>query len=107
MDDLRGRTYQCSLCPFTTKSLIKYSEHCQRVHNNQCFDDHENGGYDGADSNIEEQDIISRSRRHQKIDSRMWRVKAWTYKGGNDDLHTTLDHMKEKIKSSIISFKLL
>ena len=102
MDDLRGRTYQCALCPFTTKSLIKYSEHCQRVHNNRCFDDHENGGGDGADSNIEEQDIIS--RRHQKIDSKMWRVKAWTYKGGNDDLHTTLDHMKEKIKSSIISF---
>ena len=53
----------------------------------------------------EEVDDTPIKYKHIHIDKTLYRVKTWNYKDGNeDDLHTTLDILKEKVEENLVSF---
>ena len=112
-DSKHNFTYKCKSCPFSTHTILEYSVHCQVYHNNNCryiaeqllspSNVESNDGNEIVEEVDEDSPTPKRSRR-SRIDNTVYRIKSWNFKVGNEDLHTTLENLKEKVKESLVSF---
>ena len=97
--------HKCSLCSFQTNNMIKYSQHCQEVH--KCFVKDETSELLQCPPppiyKINRAKAVLGKRARQRDNRGIFKRYVWNYKGG-DDMHTTLNNMREKIKSSISKF---
>ena len=101
--------YQCKLCSYNTNSITQYSQHCQQEHHNNCYIDIDEELISNIE-NVNHEEAVEETfepKKYKNINKNLYRIKAWSYKGGgggNDDLHSTLDNLKENIKQDLISF---
>ena len=95
--------HRCPLDSFITNSMIKYSEHCQQAHNRDWVEPEELMivpptppilNYDIGDVSVTDNQDNTRG---------IFKRFGWKYSGG-DDLHTTMNNMRDEVKEALSTF---
>lgn len=95
--------HKCPNCSYTCNNMIQYSHHCHNDHS-RFIEPDDSEILDTPNDNYSVTETIEKQKRKRKGDkNNEWVHKFWNYKG-NDDLHTTMNNMREQIKYTLSSF---